>query len=524
MSASKILSKNKQLIFVNTRLALNLTKYASTNKRNNSNIIFSNNSKKNQYNKSILLSNSNISKRFQSTENSGKSGESTKNEFFSNFLKYLISIGFGGTVGLVTGYFLMRDQFKNENQNEETRYVDYQATKYIEHKDSPYTSFPLTFHLYQYASCPYCAQIRAYLDYFGFNYHLTEVDSYSKEELLKFTRARQLPILVIEENKFGKNGRSRFHLTNATAILSCLESLRNEKHVNFDRVISQYLPVLKGHTLHSTSNPFKYHVGYSDLNSVEWRRWINNSAIPAFKLNSIANLKDLFETFDYYAKKSNWHERYNNFKYLYVYYTNAFKTYLNYSTLLEQLSPYDKNKSPRKILHEVISKWEEGLADNKFMSGGDKPNLADLCMFGNVKAFEGCALYREAIAKHPKFKDWYERTKSEIINGFEHKNKSNTKFLNFFLPSFEEENKKQQSIIETNQPDPSVAHNNSINKVSKVKKSDKKVERQTQTEQMPNEKKEVADKPTNNELTTFRVLTVTYIVHMIAFTFAAWSK
>ncbi len=120
--------------------------------------------------------------------------------------------------------------------------------------------------MYQYGGCPFCAQIRAYLDYFGFSYHLTEVDSYSKVELTKFTRARQLPILIVTDSTI-KNGSKthRFHLTNATAILSALESVRNDKHINYNAILTQYLPILKDNFLNSTSNPFKYHVSNSEL-------------------------------------------------------------------------------------------------------------------------------------------------------------------------------------------------------------------------------------------------------------------
>jgi len=119
----------------------------------------------------------------------------------------------------------------------------------------------LNIHLYQYEACPYCSQIRAYLDCFGFNYKLTEVDSDKKEEIKNFTRARSLPIIVIE-NKVNKK---RWYLGNATAILSALESIRNDKQINFSQILDQYLPILKGNTIQSTINPLKYHVSNSDL-------------------------------------------------------------------------------------------------------------------------------------------------------------------------------------------------------------------------------------------------------------------
>lgn len=130
--------------------------------------------------------------------------------------------------------------------------------KKIEHHESPYHNFPLSLHLYQFENCPYCSQIRAYLDYFGFSYTITEVDSYTKEELTKFTKARKLPILVLED----VISRKKWHLANATAILSALESLRNEKHINFSKILDFYLPILREN---GTFSPNKYSTSNTDL-------------------------------------------------------------------------------------------------------------------------------------------------------------------------------------------------------------------------------------------------------------------
>ena len=126
-------------------------------------------------------------------------------------------------------------------------------------------------------------------------------------------------------------------------------------------------------------------------------------------------------------------------------------------------------------------------------------------MYGNVKAYEGCALFRESIAKHPKFKEWFENMKIEILNGYNRKpitsKTEKAKFsFDFFLKSLD-----SQDLAEI-EPKPVV-----------------EVASQTPTEIISQEepvKKDLDD----TELTLFRVLTVTYLIHVFAFTFAAWSK
>jgi len=142
---------------------------------------------------------------------------------------------------------------------------------YSQHRQSSM----LRLHLYQYEACPSCTQIKAYLKYFGIEYKLTEVDSNAKSESLSFTLNRSLPVLVFQHKQ---NKQQRWHLANATAILSALESLRNEintakrsglldeqSELNYSEILRKYLPILKGNELQATINPFKYHVSNSDL-------------------------------------------------------------------------------------------------------------------------------------------------------------------------------------------------------------------------------------------------------------------
>lgn len=268
MSSFQTYNKNKHLLTV-------LIKQISCQKTRNISFIF----KKNPHIHKTRSTNF----RFKSTNDLKQSSS-----LLTTSLKYVLTITLGASAGLLTGYLLILNSSKqNKDENDEINPVEltteFQPTKYvklpviykllktnphtnflksqIENKDSAYSEFPLSIHLYQYECCPYCSQIRAYLDYFGFNYHLTEVDSYSKEELEKFTKARALPILVLED----KLNKKKWHLANATAILSALESVRNDKHINFSTLLNQYLPILKGNSVHNTINPFKYHVSNSDL-------------------------------------------------------------------------------------------------------------------------------------------------------------------------------------------------------------------------------------------------------------------
>jgi hypothetical protein len=157
-------------------------------------------------------------------------------------------------------------------------------------------------------------------------------------------------------------------------------------------------------------------------------------------------------------------------------------------------------------------------------------------MYGTVKAFEGCAVFRESIAKHPKFKAWYERMKSDVVTGHTQKLtdlKAHRFMFDFFVSSLEEiadpaeverkaKEKAEKKEASAKLPAQKQAH------IDKIRQ-----EVQTQTERATERAlQELADPQTKPQLTPeqeeelrlFRILTVTYLVHVIAFTFAAWSK
>lgn len=66
-------------------------------------------------------------------------GNPQKSSFLKNGLKYFITIGLGTSAGLLTGYYLMLDQFKPfDNQNEAVRSFlpnDFNPTKLV-HKNT----------------------------------------------------------------------------------------------------------------------------------------------------------------------------------------------------------------------------------------------------------------------------------------------------------------------------------------------------------------------------------------------------
>jgi hypothetical protein len=157
-------------------------------------------------------------------------------------------------------------------------------------------------------------------------------------------------------------------------------------------------------------------------------------------------------------------------------------------------------------------------------------------MYGTVKAYEGCAVFREAIAKHPKFKAWYEHMKSDVVTGHTQKLtdlKAHRFLFDFFVESLEE----MADPAETDRKTKEKAELKSKSAAKLAAEKQAHIEKirqevQTQTEKATQKSIQELNQSSVKELTPqqaeelriFRVLTVTYLVHIVAFTFAAWSK
>jgi hypothetical protein len=133
-------------------------------------------------------------------------------------------------------------------------------------------------------------------------------------------------------------------------------------------------------------------------------------------------------------------------------------------------------------------------------------------MYGNVRAYEGCALFRESIAKHAKFRKWYENMKKETIRGYHRHDKN---FL-FYLQSLEDELEDEKSTKAIDEILPNNLKTTSIQNKSEA----------TQTENFNSSSSSlVAVNNKNSELsqiTLFRVLTLNYMINLVAFAFAGY--
>lgn len=124
-------------------------------------------------------------------------------------------------------------------------------------------------------------------------------------------------------------------------------------------------------------------------------------------------------------------------------------------------------------------------------------------MFGAIRAFEGCALFRESIAKHEKFRTWYEQMKSITTKRHKHDFDSNVKSFACRLQSVNEEDflvvdkRTFSELVSKSSNHTASSSLDANNKTTKISMPEKEV---------------------------FRVLSINYLVHVFVFTYAAWMS
>ena len=122
------------------------------------------------------------------------SGAYTSNGFGRNHRLTAILVGSCGITLAAAGVVSYR-VFSNDAKARPIR---------VSHSDSE-TSFrqgvsKLTVTLYQYQNCPFCGKVRAFLDYYGVDYTIVEVNPLWKKEI-SFSEYKKVPFVIANDKQ-----------------------------------------------------------------------------------------------------------------------------------------------------------------------------------------------------------------------------------------------------------------------------------------------------------------------------------
>jgi len=323
--------------------------------------------------------------------------------------KKLLTWGLGGGlfIGAALGYKASQTAKKPQISNDSV------TKDYILENKPPYFSpareirtdtdrSGLKITLYQYQTCPFCCKARAFLDYYGFNYDVVEVNSVIRTQI-KWSKYKKVPTVVVEYKD------KAIQINDSSVIVSALFSKLADANSSLEQVMDCY-PALRyydddGKEKLDIQN--KYFLMYNDakvnrtkediVEERRWRRWTDDVLVHTLSPNVYRSPGESLAAFQWFDEVGNWPELFKAWERYLVIYAGAAVMYIIGKRLKKR---HNLKDDVRESLYDECKIWTKALKKKgtPFM-GGEAPNLADLAVFGVLSAIEGCQAFQDAREK-----------------------------------------------------------------------------------------------------------------------------
>lgn len=224
--------------------------------------------------------------------------------------------------------------------------------------------------LYGYKICPYCNKIKSLLDYLKLPYDQVEVDPLSKKELAFSPDYRKVPIVMVDGAQINDSG---------PIIEAILETLEQK-----DFLTEQSMRQLRE--------------GATDAPEVKkWTEFADKKLAVLMYPNLCASFSSAYAAFGYAHSIEGW----TLGRKLLIHLAGTLAGRAGSGRLKKKYNIDDE----RVALLDVIQQWVEQLGGRAF-HGGEAPDLADLSVFGVLRAVEGHPLHADMLASS-EIGTWY---------------------------------------------------------------------------------------------------------------------
>ncbi|KAK4303366.1 hypothetical protein Pmani_009849 [Petrolisthes manimaculis] len=265
--------------------------------------------------------------------------------------------------------------------------------------------------LFQYQTCPFCCKVRAFLDFYGFSYDIIEVNSVTRKQT-RWTDYRKVPFAVIKL----PNSDKVLQLKDSTMIISVLQSFLDNKSDGLLDLVKCY-PTMRytdeeGENRTDIMNRYflmygRHPSGRTKEDIVEerkWRKWVDDVYVHVLSPNVYRSPSEAFQAFQWFSKVGNWEQHFSTWERLLVVYVGSAAMYLIGKNLKRR---HQLKDDVRQSFYEETNVFLKALKKKgtNFL-GGDKPNLADLAVFGVLTAVEGCEAFQD-VRVNTKISQWF---------------------------------------------------------------------------------------------------------------------
>lgn len=267
--------------------------------------------------------------------------------------------------------------------------------------------------LYQYKTCPFCSKVRAFLDFHALPYEVVEVNPVRRTEI-KFSSYRKVPILLAQE------GDSLQQLNDSSVIISALKTYLVSGQPLED-VLTYYPPMKavneQGKEVTEFCNKYwlmldekearrMYGGKEARTEEMKWRQWADDWLVHLISPNVYRTPAEALASFDYIVQEG----RFGAVEGAVAKYVGAAAMYLISKRLK---SRHHLQDDVREDLYEAANKWVAAVGKDRPFMGGQKPNLADLAVYGVLRVMEGLEAFDDMM-RHTRIRPWYLRVEKAI--------------------------------------------------------------------------------------------------------------
>ncbi|XP_037632576.1 prostaglandin E synthase 2 [Sebastes umbrosus] len=291
-----------------------------------------------------------------------------------------------------------------------------QQNQHLAEEDTKVSGAPgggLKLTLYQYKTCPFCSKVRAFLDYSGLPYDIVEVNPVMRQEI-KWSAYRKVPILMV-------NGDVQ--LNDSSVIISSLKTYLFNKEKRMSDVLRCY-PEMKsvndrGKEVTEYSNKYWVMLDEAETSALypekgmqkeemKWRQWADDWLVHLISPNVYRTSGEALASFDYIVREG----KFGTYEGFFAKYVGAAAMFVIAKRLK---SRHNLQDDVRQDLYKAVNDWVAAIGKKRKFMGGDKPNLADLAVFGVLRVMEGLQAFDDMMA-NTKVKHWYRRVEMASQN------------------------------------------------------------------------------------------------------------
>ncbi|KAG7383449.1 Prostaglandin E synthase 2 [Phytophthora boehmeriae] len=224
--------------------------------------------------------------------------------------------------------------------------------------------------LYQYEPCPYCCKVKAVLDYLKIPYQVVEVNPLTKKETKAFTDYRKVPVCRIDDEV----------VVDSSAIISRLRevSVASKTNKESEDALAE---------------------------EQQWREWVDKKLIILTPPNIYRTVPEALQAFDYCLTEG----KFTPMERRMSKYAGAVIMYLIAKRSKKKYGIEDE----RQALYSALDSWVDAVGDNRPFLGGDEPNMADLSVFGVLRAMNGLDTYNDMM-RETSIEPWFTRMTAKV--------------------------------------------------------------------------------------------------------------